>query len=112
MGGFKELQRLGVPVVLPNREVGASLADHLAMFTWFMAAGGPQDKIDPEHPQCHARELLNLFYNLSDGGAGDGALDAEVRVYGGCNEERKTYDFGLEAVLLHPESRGRVKVRE
>lgn len=109
IGDPYELQRLGVPVQVANREVGQGLADHLAMFTWFMVAGGEELELDSK--VCKDRELFNTFFNLTGAPTGgDGRVDAEVRFFTGCNMTRKTVDFGVEAVLLRPRSRGRVVV--
>lgn len=102
-----ELQRLAVPLRVANREVGYGLSDHLAAFSWFVVKGeGLGDMTDPD--LCINREWLNIFFNLTGPSVGDGGVDAEVRFFAGCNISRKTVDFGVEAVLLHPESTGRV----
>ncbi|CAK9054991.1 unnamed protein product, partial [Durusdinium trenchii] len=101
------LQELDIPVKVANREVGQNLADHLAHFTWF---GLQTDlPIDPlRDAACSSREICNAFFR-SD--MTSPHVDAELRLYGGCNVERNSFDFGLESVLLRPASRGRVTLR-
>mmetsp|Transcript_87346 Transcript_87346/g.154859 ORF Transcript_87346/g.154859 Transcript_87346/m.154859 type:complete len:901 (+) Transcript_87346:27-2729(+) len=106
IGDPLELQRLGIQVRVANREVGNNLADHLAHFTWFLLS--TTATIDASNPACKSHEIYNVFFNVTTPNGGDGPLEAETRFYGGCNVERQTYDFGIEAVLLHPKSRGRV----
>jgi len=109
VGDPLDLQRLGVPVQVANREVGQGLSDHLATYTWFMLRGGSDELLQGDN--CKHGEKFNLFLNTTGPPTGgDGPVDAEIRLFTGCNISRGTIDFGLEAVILSPESRGRVHV--
>lgn len=109
IGDPLELQRLGVPVRVANREVGQGLSDHLATYTWFMIRGADEELLQGEN--CKHGEKFNIFFNTSGPPTGgDGPVDAEIRFFTDCNVTRKTIDFGVEAVLLSPESHGRVFV--
>lgn len=109
VGDPLELQRLGVPVKFANREVGQGLSDHFGTHTWFLLRGlNLTEMVDD--PACEDRERFHGFFNLTGPQDGDGMIDAEIRVHTGCNTTRNTVDFFIEAVLLHPDSRGRVVV--
>eukprot|EP00927_Polykrikos_kofoidii_P042799 TRINITY_DN36853_c0_g1_i1.p1 TRINITY_DN36853_c0_g1~~TRINITY_DN36853_c0_g1_i1.p1 ORF type:complete len:906 (-),score=113.55 TRINITY_DN36853_c0_g1_i1:240-2957(-) len=110
VGDPLELQGLGVPVRVPNREVGQGLADHLAHYSWLVLIGDWDNVI--KDGSCDEKERFNVFLDSSAlGDEGRGEIDAEIRFLVGCNRSRRTIDVGVEAILLNPESRGRVMMQ-
>lgn len=107
IGDPLDLQRLRIPTVLANREVGRELADHLAHFGNFVV------KVDEWNDLlCERRERMNAFYNTTGPAAGgDGPIEGEARFYSSCNKTLGVVEFGFEVVLLSPSSRGRVVVQ-